>query len=264
VFRVLALDFDGVISDSAPECFVTALRTYLALVPEGPLAKSGASVPGPGAPTPDEVRGHGLYARFREAMPLGNRAEDFGVALAAIEAGRGFVDQAAYDRFAATVAPSWRREFHARFYRVRAALRSADPDGWLRLMAPYPAFLAILRRRAGEVALAIATAKDRESVLRLLHAYAVDDLFPEERVLDKETGVSKAAHLEQLRDGFGCDLGEITFVDDKVNHLDVAAALGVRCALASWGFNGEREIALAQRAGYLVCGLDDVEARLFD
>jgi hypothetical protein len=37
----------------------------------------------------------------------------------------------------------------------------------------------------------------------------------------------------------------------------------VRCALAAWGFNGEREARLARAAGYLVCTLADVEQQIF-
>jgi hypothetical protein len=55
----------------------------------------------------------------------------------------------------------------------------------------------------------------------------------------------------------------VTFVDDKVNHLDDVAPLGVRCVLAAWGYNGDRERREAERAGYRVCGLDQVEAALF-
>ena len=57
---------------------------------------------------------------------------------------------------------------------------------------------------------------------------------------------------------------EITFIDDKVNHLDAVSELGVRCALAAWGYNGARERELARERGYLVCTLGDVEATLFD
>jgi hypothetical protein len=48
-----------------------------------------------------------------------------------------------------------------------------------------------------------------------------------------------------------------------VNHLESVAPLGVRCALAAWGYNGPREHARAHELGFLVCGLADVEARLF-
>jgi phosphoglycolate phosphatase-like HAD superfamily hydrolase len=264
VLRVLALDFDGVISDSAPECFVTALRSYVEGGSGGRFAAAGEAFDGAGVPRLAEVRAHPLYPDFLAAMPLGNRAEDFGVSLAALESGCVLADQAAYDRFAASRSAGWLQEFHERFYRVRAALRRADPEGWLQLVGPYPSFLDLLRRRARDATLAIATAKDRESVRLLLRAYGVDDLFDDGRIFDKEVGVSKAEHLTRLRERVGCGFGEITFVDDKVNHLDVAASLGVRCALAGWGFNGEREVALAERAGYLVCSLDDVESRLFD
>ena len=55
----------------------------------------------------------------------------------------------------------------------------------------------------------------------------------------------------------------MTFVDDKLNHLEAVAPLGVRCALAAWGYNGPREQDAARRSGFLVCDLDDVEGKLF-
>ena len=55
----------------------------------------------------------------------------------------------------------------------------------------------------------------------------------------------------------------MTFVDDKVSHLEVVASLGVRCALAGWGYNGERESARARELGCLVLTLEDAEARLY-
>jgi phosphoglycolate phosphatase-like HAD superfamily hydrolase len=130
-------------------------------------------------------------------------------------------------------------------------------------MSPYEPFLGVLRRHEDDAVLAVATAKDRASVRKLLRAYGIDDLFPEDCVLDKETGVSKSAHLEHLQGKYGWRFDEMTFVDDKVNHLDDVSRLGVRCALAAWGFNGEREEALARAAGYLVCTLGDAEQQLF-
>src|SRR5262249_6085311 len=111
--------------------------------------------------------------------------------------------------------------------------------------------------------LAIATAKDRRSVAKLLRGYGIGDLFAGDRVLDKETGVRKTDHLAELHLRFGVAYREMAFLEDKVNHLDSAASLGVVCALAAWGYNGEREVRHARARGYLVCTLADVEARLF-
>ena len=89
------------------------------------------------------------------------------------------------------------------------------------------------------------------------------DLFPGERVLDKEAGLSKVSHLEALHVRRDTPCGDMTFLDEKVNHLDSASTLGVRCTLTTWGYNGPRERDLARRRGYLVCHLDDVEDQLF-
>jgi phosphoglycolate phosphatase-like HAD superfamily hydrolase len=246
--KLLSLDFDGVIADSAREAFAVSLRAWRALRPASDLgARDPAS----------------LYPTFLELMPLGNRAEDYGVALAAIETGAALPDQTAYDAFHAAQDPAWLRRFHARFYVEREALSEEDPRGWRAMLGPYPELLAILRRRAGAARYAIATAKDRRSVGLLLADYGVADLFEPALVLDKEAGITKVAHHEHLARATGVAYEEMTFVDDKVNHLDAVHALGVRCVLAAWGYNGPREHALARAHGHRVCGLGDFEAAAF-
>jgi phosphoglycolate phosphatase-like HAD superfamily hydrolase len=246
--RALVLDFDGVIADTAPECFEVALRTYADLVPQASLGRFERAE---------------LYRGFLALMPLGNRAEDFGVALAALDAGVALADQATYDAFHAARPESWLPAFHRRFYEHRAEFARTDPRGWRALMAPYRDFLVVLRRNQARAQLAIATAKDRASVCALLVDWGVRDLFPDERIVDKEIGVSKVTHLRHLQSVLGLPFGELTFVDDKVNHLDSVSPLGVRCGLAAWGYNGPRERASARARGYLVCNLGDAEGLLF-
>lgn len=261
--RVLALDFDGVIAESAPEAFVVSLRTFAAMLPSSPLAAHAAKLDGSAAPSDAAVRASPLYAPFVEAMPLGNRAEDYAVILRALEARTPLPDQASYDRWHESCDPAWLERFHRRFYAERDALSARDPDGWSALMPAYPGLLALLRRRAGDAALAIATAKDRRSVSLLLARYGAADLFRPELVLDKEAGRSKTAHIELLHERTGVPFAEMTFVDDKVNHLERVAPLGVRCALAAWGYNGPREREIARAHGHLVCRLEDVEQKLY-
>jgi phosphoglycolate phosphatase-like HAD superfamily hydrolase len=112
--------------------------------------------------------------------------------------------------------------------------------------------------------LAIATAKDARTVDALMRDYGIAALFPPDRVLDKEAGVHKDAHLRRLHEASGIAYSEMVFVDDKVNHLDRVAELGVQCALAAWGYNGEREVELAHQRGYRVCTLADFEEQLFN
>jgi phosphoglycolate phosphatase-like HAD superfamily hydrolase len=261
--RLLALDFDGVISDSAPESFVVAVRTYAELRPESEFAALAVQLGADRAPTIEAVKDTEIFAAFLGHMPLGNRSEDYAVILAAIEAGEPLPDQSAYDALRAAHDPSWLSAFHARFYGVRDALASGDPQGWQALMDPYPRLTDLLQRRADDTILAIATSKDRRSVRALLRAYEIDALFDDDRLLDKEAGVTKTAHLQQLRGRFDLRYEQMFFIDDKVNHLDAVAELGVRCGLAAWGYNGAREVQLARSRGYLVCSLEEIEAQLF-
>jgi phosphoglycolate phosphatase-like HAD superfamily hydrolase len=248
--KLLALDFDGVICDSAREAFTVAVRSFVEVFPEHRL---------PAAPEEDA----GLYARFLETMPLGNRAEDYAAGLAAFATRQPLPDQAAYDAFYASLDKLQLRAFHKRFYQVRAAWAERDPEGWLAQMAPYAGIEELLRRRAGDVHLAITTAKDRSSVGRLLSAYGIAELFPDGFVLDKEAGVKKHMHIEHLAMRTGVSPAAVTFVDDKVNHLEDVATLGARCVLAAWGYNGARERRIAEKRGFLVCELEEFEGAVF-
>jgi phosphoglycolate phosphatase-like HAD superfamily hydrolase len=261
--RLLALDFDGVISDSAPESFAVALLTYTQMKDGSRFGSRGAALESGPLPAPLPLNEDPLYAAFIELMPLGNRAEDFAISLCALEARRQIAEQADYDAFRSELDEGWLQEFHRRFYQNRAALSRRDPVGWRRMMGPYSPFLEILHRRSGDAILAIATAKDAGTVDALMRDYGIDALFPADLVLDKDTGVHKDAHLRRLHGTLGVAYAEMIFVDDKVNHLDRAAGLGVGCALAAWGYNGEREIELARRRGYRVCTLENAEEQLF-
>ncbi len=245
--RVLVLDFDGVIAQSAPEALLVARRTHERLFPDLPL------------PCSEEA----LAREFVRLMPFGNRAEDYGAALRAIALGVPIEDQATYDAFKAGLPEETLQAFHRRFYEERRRLEQEDRGRWLALLRPYPEVVDLLRRRGSERILAIATAKDRHSVGRLLDHYGIAELFPADLRLDKETGVTKDLHLRHLADRLRIPFEAMTFVDDKVHHLDCVAPLGVRCVLAGWGYNTSREAELARAHGHEVATLEDVEPRLF-
>ena len=261
--KALALDFDGVISDSASEAYLVSLRTYLDLEPGSSLAPELVSVREAERPTRDSVRAAPRFRDFLELMPLGARAEDYAVLWSILERGLQIEDQSGFDRERRRTAGGLLEAFRRRFYEIRQQMSHDDPEGWYRLMGAYPEFVSVLRRRASEVTLSIVTAKDRRSVRLLLRRYGIADLIPPERILDKEIGPTKVAHLQHLQETLEIASTEITFLDDKVSHLEAVWHLGVQCALATWGYNGPREHQRAREKGYRLCRLDDVERQLF-
>ncbi len=263
--KVLALDFDGVISDSAPECFWVAVRT-LERVRPGSLDASRLERWGAmsGLEARAAIQADPLFTGFLEIMPLGNRAEDFGVALLALEAGETIEEQSDYDRWFAEQDPDFTEAFHRYFYDERARLRDVSEEDWGQLMSPYDELVELLRRRRGACEVVIATAKDRDAVTRLLDRFAVTDVLAPDRIYDKEWGRDKQAHIRAVQSDFDVPFEEITFIDDKANHLASVAVLGARCVLAAWGYNAEREHEQARGRGFAVSGLDELEAVLFE
>ena len=260
--RVIALDFDGVVCDSRDEVLVVALATFADLRPEARLVRERAArCDGdgfePALPGDDPVA-----LAFDQLMPLGNRAEDFGVALEAIEGGLCLGDQESYDRFRASLDPGSLHHFHDAFYRRRVQLRIAAPERWARLHRSYRPFVDRLGRLAAEATLALATAKDGASARRLLARFGVAELFRDDLVLDKEAGEHKTAHLTRIAERTGRSFAEISFLDDKVNHLEKVAPLGVRGVLAGWGYNTAREHERAARLGFAVATFETAEGLL--
>jgi phosphoglycolate phosphatase-like HAD superfamily hydrolase len=261
--HVLALDFDGVICDSSREVFVTAVDTYAEHEPASPLNESLRPLRDDALGGGDGFRSDPIYSTFLDLLPLGNRAEDFGVTLMAIEQSAVIPDQDAYDSFYHQIDPVWRDQFHRRFYEARNRLRDADLAAWLRLHLPYPGLAEMLGRHRGTSRLAVATAKDARSVELLLGVLGLAGIFESDLTLDKETGVEKTHHLRALHRRTESDYEQMTFVDDKVNHLVTVSPLGVRGVLAAWGFNSPREHELAEELGFEVARLDDAESILF-
>lgn len=256
--HVLALDFDGVLCDSIRETFATALATYAAFAPDSRMVARIDSRLGSWPWARAEIDADPDFARFEQLVPLGNRAEDFGVALLAMDREVELADQNAYDAFYASLEPEWLKRFHERFYASRSSLRQISAEGWLDLHSDYPRFSAVLAEIAGETTLAVATAKDAASLGVLLERFGLARLFPTELRFDKETGVQKTEHLGRLAERLAIPFASITFVDDKVNHLTKVAPLGVRPVLAGWGHNTIREHETARALGFAVAHLDDV------
>jgi len=112
--HILALDFDGVLCDSSREVFVVAVDTYAAIEPNSALLAQLKPLRDHAADGGSEHLDTEIYGRFRDLLPLGNRAEDFGVSLQAVENGAAINDQEAYDAFYREIGQPWLDRFHRR------------------------------------------------------------------------------------------------------------------------------------------------------
>ena len=256
--QVLALDFDGVISDSLLEAYLLTWRIAGKLDPE--LAAAANRIPDLDSihSFRDENREH--WESFSPLVPFGNRAEDYLVIQRAVHQGTAIATQEQFDSYRKTFDPAQLDRFHEEFYRERYRLVEHDREGWVALNEPYPGVREAIETLSSSFELAVATSKDAQTVRALLDSYGMSALFGEGHVLDKSMGGSKRAHLAALRKIFNCTYGEMTFIDDKVAHLIDCASLGVRLYLAGWGYNSTQEEELAASRNIAVLRIENLQS----
>ena len=256
---LVVLDFDGVIADSIHDSWMTAVNAFTEMFPDHGLPVDGP-VP-PDGVFEFERRHPELFSDFRRLIPLGNKAADY-LAMMRLIARReadGIKDQKDFDAEQARLPLELRERFGALFYEQRIQLQDADPESWAGLIPAFPGLPEAVRELDKRFRLAIATSKDRRSVDVLLYRYGLAGYFSPELILDKAFSYSKRLHLIQLSKSTSVPFDRIRFVDDKTMHLVQVKDLGVQAYLALWGFNTDRERALAQKEGFTLLSLEGLK-----
>jgi len=257
--KMLVFDFDGVISNSIHDSYVTALNTYIEMVNEHQFPLQA-----PVEPASDifqfEKRHPELFEAFRILLPMGNRAEDYYVFMQIMNQHliSSIQDQEAFEEFKATLSKDDLTHYTQAFYSHRAAQQKKDPEGWSELLPAFPGVIEAIQALSERFVLAIATSKDRESVNLQLSHYGITYLFPGHHIVDKDFASSKRDHLRYLQETFKIPFPSIFFIDDKVLHLISVKDLRVQCLLAGWGFNSAREHDIALREGFQVLEIEEL------
>jgi len=257
--RLLVFDFDGVISNSIHDSYVTALNTYAGMMPVHNLPLAGKIDP------PEDIfrfeKSHpGIFSDFQHLLPFGNRAEDYYVILQMIGLGlaKGINNQDDFDQFREKLPEADKKNYTRRFYIERTIRQDEDPEAWSGLLPAFPGVVEAARVLSKRMKLAIATSKDRRSVDLQLKHYGIIGLFGKGAILDKDFSNSKRDHLAYFHEYFKIPFTDMHFIDDKALHLLDVLDLGVRCHLALWGFNTEREHIIAGENGINLLCIEDL------
>jgi phosphoglycolate phosphatase-like HAD superfamily hydrolase len=250
-----ALDFDGVICDSAAESAVTAWRAGAAIWPDWR------------DPQPPEHCLRGFLA-IRPLMETGYQAvpmmrlvwegkaegldpESFEAAVAEVMAAHGCSRQRMVELFG-TARDDWLR---------------LDPDGWLQRHRFYPQVLPALAAVLTAATGFIVTTKQERFVHALLAGQGL--AVPAERVFGLERGIPKEKVLSGLLQRPELRHHRLHFVEDRLQTLlRVRAAVPDRrlqLHLVAWGYNTEQErLRAAHEADISLLAAGDFPPRTTD
>lgn len=234
--KVLALDFDGVIWDSAGECFQVGWRAYQELT--------------------GEVLSDRTFERgFIRGRPLARTGHDFYILLKLMhddperDLAQMTLEEFGHER---GVHAEMAAKFDRIFYLLRAHFRDTEPEQWASWQQPYPELLKVMDEwESSFQGVALATTKDTDSAGFLMKTTGRQ--WP---VFGKEFSEHKADQIEGISQHFHVETEHILFVDDIMENLDQVRPTRARCVMADWGYNLPESRQEAVEHGYQVVSLE--------
>ncbi len=210
------LDFDGVVCDSVPECFLSSHRAYHEFL-------RGDAV------TSVSLREKELFYHFRPFIRAG---EDYILLQDMIARGVDVTSQEVLDREIAAAGHDTMENYGRLFYRAREEVLREDRDFWLDLNPLFPGMPEILRRVSDNPRFYILSTKKPEFIREILSHHRIS--WDIERILFPGRRTKLQIIEGVLPRGEAC---EALFVDDQLDHLLTARKdPRIRPYLASWGY----------------------------
>lgn len=240
---LLALDFDGVICDTAHEGYRSAWQVCRGLIPHL-----------------DETPPSALASTFVRLRPVLEHGWEFPVLVLAIL--DGIPEATIWESFQTScrerLLEKYRatpKQLAARFDAVRDGAIRRDLDGWLAGQALYPGMADRLRAMLqSHVLVYVVTTKEARFAHKLLETHGVT--VPTERIWGKERARPKAELLRVLAAAHEIPFRDIWFVEDRLQTIRTVqqeadlAAIGLFLAL--WGYIMPRDRDAAAHDGRIV------------
>ncbi len=234
--RYLFLDFDGVICDSAEECWETSIRAYKDLRDGSAFRFSSED-----------------KTLFLEYRPFIRNGEDYIILLEAIREGIPLEHQDDFDALHARFTEKKLTEFGKAFLDCRKGLFDEDREGWLDMNPLFPEVEETVRRCADAFRARILSTKPVDYIRMILEHWGVQ--WDEARIT-YTPGKRKTAYITDFLDArAGKDKGSAAFVEDQYANLRAGDDPRITGYLAEWGYI--QEACRDNPEGLRVIGPDD-------
>jgi len=237
--KVLILDFDGLLVDSAPECW---LRCVDATQVDASLKSLNYSHPNKKA-----------FLRMRYLV---GPAYEFYFLMKSLE---GYTSDADVEKKFTSLSECENknaRRFVEYFFNSRVMAQKADMKSWIKSNNFFLPAIDMAKRFSKLGRLYIATMKDEESVLELLKYHNIE--CDESKVLGRRYGDDKSSHLSYVIDQYPLmRRNDFLFMDDNIRHIDEIYSLGIKSALVTWGYGSESSISYAQKNKIQIMNIED-------
>jgi phosphoglycolate phosphatase-like HAD superfamily hydrolase len=235
----MILDFDGVLVDSAPECWlrcvdasqiVNSLKSLDYSSPVKDLFLLMRHLVGPA---------HEFYFLIKSLEEYSN----------ATDVEKNFIKLANEDKKNAL-------EFKQIFFKCRAIAKKNNLQGWIESNNFHDPVIRMAQRFSKVNKLYVATMKDEDSVKELLKYKNVN--CSASKVLGLSYGDNKYNHLSYvLEQHSNLSNDDFLFMDDNIRHIKEVSCLGISSMLATWGYGTKDSIEFADKNYIKTINLED-------
>ncbi len=213
----LFLDFDGVLCDSAAECYASSWIGYHRCKGRYPDSVSIAD-----------------KEHFYRIRPYIRDAEDYLVLHYAVEHGIPLEDQQAFDTLAGKIGEKTLNSYHEQFFIGRSKLYEEHREYWLSLHPMFPVMRPFLESFARCDRVHILSTKAPGFISIILKYYNLP--WPEERI-HYSKGREKLSLLGTFLDGAELkNGGSACFIEDQIDNVIRNKDRRITPRLASWGY----------------------------
>jgi phosphoglycolate phosphatase-like HAD superfamily hydrolase len=220
----LFFDFDGVLCDSLPECFVSSLLAWNRW--NGRKPDTAGEILGL------TERKHPGREMFGTLRPFVRNGGDYLFIHLAMESGTAVAEQKDFDALMQG-NPDLSLAAGELFQNCRSEILSEDRGRWLELNPLFDGIPRLLETESRNTSAFILSTKPIRFILEILRHNGID--WTEERCICSG-GRPKVDIIDEVMAVHGTETDTAWFVDDQIDHLILPHRLKTAPLLASWGY----------------------------
>lgn len=250
--KVLAVDFDGVISDSALKSLFVSHNAYCRYF--GPEVKKNFggeqfTFENWEQMKIDYKQEMEKYRRIRSYIELSG---DFYVMIKIIEDQLEVHNQDEFRKIRNQMNFNY-QFFHELFFQEKEHWQKKDFGKWFFLSPVFTEVITGIKKFLAEgQKIVIATSNLGQAIHPAFHPDYLGFHIDQRDIFDKNYGKKKSDHMKAIAAQYGIHFDEIYFIDDQLSYLEETMALGVHVFMAGWGYCTPEQKETAREEGITV------------
>ena len=247
--KILAIDFDGVISDSALKSLFVSHNAYCKHF--GPNVKKSF-----GGQCFTFDNWENMKKEYKQEMEKYKRlrayveqSRDFLVMIKIIEEQIEVKNQQEFTKVRDEMDLDY-EFFHKLFFQEKEIWQNKDFASWFSLAPFYKKMVSGIKRLLKEgVNIVIATSNMGKAIHPAFHEDYLGFPMDLKDIFDKNYGKNKSDHMKAIAAQYKVKFEDIYFIDDQLSYLEETQVLGVNVFLAGWGYCTDEQKDIARTKG---------------